>query len=723
MTSPWSIAADIFDPPSDGWVPLPHQVPPDGDWFAWLLMGGRGAGKTATAAHYMHDHVNGPPCLPGVPGGHWPAIIGPTIGDVVTSAVNGPSGLRRWEPDIKLRQVAGGTMVRWPNGTEAKVFGAHSPEDIERLRSGGNRCLAKGSLVLTKRGEVPIETVTRHDEVLTREGWRRVLARWDNGRKKTITMHFNNGRCLTLTPDHKVLVDGSWVEAGTVSIGAKMTPWETSAIQDNTSKSGKQPMGRFQKVMTSIIGTMTRRTTSSRTSSYSRGRNTGLGTPVNVDLTGTPEEAGRASLLSDSRQHRSPASNAGLSSSRSARSGSATKDAPTPTSSSTPKSPSSTTSFDVTTAMASSSPSGSPASPSQGSVLLSAVTEGPEVRVFDLTVDEHHEFYAEGVMVHNCFVWIEELAAMRYMQQAWQHMRYGLRVGPHPHVVISTTPKALTLVKELRKKAIEEKTNPDTGQREVVMTIASTKDNPHLDAGVRRALYEDYAGTRMGRQELDAEILEDVEGAMWNTGMIEADRLHEDWTDRFDRILVGVDPQGKNKADGKNDETGIVACGKIQKFLAHGDYSHLSHGFVLADRSGRFSPKGWAQEAIDLYHELGADGIVAEVNNGGDMVKSNIHAVDATVRVFEVTATRGKARRAAPIVNMYEQHRIHHVGVLPKLEDQMTTWDEFEPDESWSPDRMDAMVWALTKLMKPGSRRSSRDKDRSGGDQRLAGRR
>lgn len=458
MASPWSIAADMLDPPNDDWEPLPHQIPPDGDWFTWMLMGGRGAGKTATAAHYLHEHVNGPPCLPHVPGGHWPAIIAPTIGDGVTSCVNGPSGLRRWDPDIKVRQVAGGTMARWPNGCEAKIFGAHSPEDVERLRSGGNRCI----------------------------------------------------------------------------------------------------------------------------------------------------------------------------------------------------------------------------------------------------------------------VWAEELAAWRYIEQSWQHMRYGLRVGPHPHVIVSTTPKALKLIKELYRDGLEQNTDED-GQIKVVMTRATTADNPHLDAKVRRALFDDYAGTRMGRQELYAEILEDVENALWNTAMIENDRLNPAHRPHhFDRIVVGVDPQGKNKEDGKNDETGIIAVGRIDHWLAEGDYKHLPHGFVLEDHSGRYGAKEWADVAIECYYRLHADAIVVETNNGGDLVKRNIHASDPNVRVLEVTATRGKARRASPIVNIYEQHRIHHVGVFPHLEDQMTTWDQFEPDESWSPDRMDALVWALTRLFKPAIRRRGLPKGAQ--DRRLAGR-
>jgi phage terminase large subunit-like protein len=122
------------------WTPLPHQVPPPGDWYGWLLMAGRGAGKTDACARYIHEHVTGPPCLPG-PVPHWVGIIAPTLGDAVTSCYAGPSGLRVHSPEARMTTAQGGTVIRWPNGSEAKVFGSHSPEDVERLRSGGNRCV------------------------------------------------------------------------------------------------------------------------------------------------------------------------------------------------------------------------------------------------------------------------------------------------------------------------------------------------------------------------------------------------------------------------------------------------------------------------------------------------------------------------------------------------------------------------------------------------------
>lgn len=457
--SAFDIAADIIDDPDDTWEPLPHQIKPPGQWFAWLLMGGRGMGKTATAARYIHEHVMGPPCIEGVPGGHWVGIIGPTLGDAVTSCALGPSGLRLHDPALKVRQTAGGTTVRWSNGAEGKIFGAHSPEDVERLRSGGNRCM----------------------------------------------------------------------------------------------------------------------------------------------------------------------------------------------------------------------------------------------------------------------VWAEELAAWRYMTECWQHMRYGLRVGPWPHVIISTTPKNRMLIKELRNKAINGDVDPESGEREVVMTTATTEENPHLDQRVRRALYEDYGGTRLGRQELLGQILEDVESALWVESIIEANRVtaNSDLApNEFDALVVSVDP-----AVGGENEHGIVVVGKkntwpprerweMDRKIVEAREPHLllPHGFILDDLTCTGSPNVWAKKAINAYHNWDANYIVAERNNGGEMVMQTIHSLDPTVPVKLVWATKGKARRAEPVSLAYEQGRGHHVGTFPELEQQMTEFDPVDPDDAWSPDRMDAMVWGMTELLGTGQQVTTRER-------------
>lgn len=426
LADPFQFLADLIDPPElVNWEPLPHQIPPKGNWFYWMLMGGRGAGKTAAAARFAYEHAFGPPCLSEVPGGHWMALVGPTMGDAITSAVEGPSGLRKWDRGLKVQQKAGGTTVTFSNGAQMKVFGAYQQEDVERFRSGGNRCMC----------------------------------------------------------------------------------------------------------------------------------------------------------------------------------------------------------------------------------------------------------------------WLEEMAAWRYLEETWEQIRYGLRVGPRPHCIISTTPKARKLIKKLVKDAIAE---PGYGQ----VTSANTFANPHLDARVKQALKDDYEGTRMGRQELYAELLEDVENSLWTPDIIDRHRINLfDFPEKLDRLVVGVDPQGKEGGD----ETGIVVGGIIRTGFHATD--HRSHGFVLGDYTVDGQPEVWAKQAVRAFDDHLCNEVVAEINNGGDMVKATLRTQRSSLPVHVVHATRGKARRAEPVSALYEQGRIHHVGLFRELEDQMTGFDAIDPDPSWSPDRMDAMVWAMTRLM------------------------
>ena len=465
MKSILELAADIIDPPENRWRPLPHQIAPSGRWFIWLLLAGRGSGKTEAAARYFHEHINGPPCVRGVPGGHWPAIIAPTLGDGVTSCVNGPSGLRKYDSTVKVTQTVGGAMVKWKNGVEAKIFGAHTPEDVERLRSGGNRCL----------------------------------------------------------------------------------------------------------------------------------------------------------------------------------------------------------------------------------------------------------------------VWAEEAAAWRYLDECWKHMRYGLRLGTRPHAIVSTTPKNRKVIKDLIGAAKTGKATEDTGL--VVMTKATTRDNPHLPEHIKQMLFSDYGGTRLGRQELYAEVIDDVLGALWATGMIDPYRLDSNRTPKkWDAVVVSVDPPAKSTGA----ECGIIVQAKKRVWLPTREDPEckLSHAFVLDDCSRLGTPNEWGLAAVNAYNHWEADLMVVETNNGGDMVKNTVRHIDDLVRIKEVHASKGKNRRAEPIVSLYEQGRYHHVGIFPKLEEEMTTWDDEDPPDHWewivdsdsdtvSPDRMDALVWGGTHLMvAQNTTRTSKP-----GDVRLKGRR
>jgi len=422
------------------WRPMPHQIPPDGDWFLWLLLGGRNAGKTDACAAYMTEHVKGPPCLPDLPGGHRMSIIAPTLADAVDSCVNGPSGLRAHDLNVRLVQAPGGTIVRWPSGAEAKLFGAFQRQDVERLRAGGNRCLS----------------------------------------------------------------------------------------------------------------------------------------------------------------------------------------------------------------------------------------------------------------------WLEEFAAWPQLATAWTQMTLGTRLGRHPRAVGSTTPKPRPLLSSLIKKASDWRANPDTSPPRldrIVISRGQTKDNVHADPEVIAALYDAYSGTRLGRQELDAELLEDFEGAAWQREQIDADRVSS--APDLVRVFVGIDPStwgpdvGREYTDvGHGIETGIVAAG----------LSVDRQVYILDDLSGRFSPEKWAARAAKAYHRFHAQAIVPEINMGGAMVTDLLRLVDDSVRVKPVRAAKGKRARIEPVAALYEQHRAHHVGTLPILEDQMVGWD---PSESWSPDRIDALVWAVTQLAPWRSGRAS----------------
>ncbi len=281
------------------------------------------------------------------------------------------------------------------------------------------------------------------------------------------------------------------------------------------------------------------------------------------------------------------------------------------------------------------------------------------------------------------FAWVDELAKFRYMQATWDQLLFGLRLGEHPQVLVTTTPQPKPLIKELVARE----------GKSVYVTRGSTLDNKdNLAASTVQALYDRYGGTRLGRQELEGEILGDIPGALWNHEMIDNCRISEEEAPEYDRIIVAVDPAASSHEG--SDENGIVGVGLAR------DEDGYARGYVLADRSLRGSPEEWARAAVKLYRELGADRIVAEKNNGGEMVAHVIRSVDRSVPVTLVHASRGKHVRAEPISALYEQGRVHHVGRFDKLEDQMCLFsiDNIRDENTGSPDRVDALVWGLSQL-------------------------
>lgn len=273
--------------------------------------------------------------------------------------------------------------------------------------------------------------------------------------------------------------------------------------------------------------------------------------------------------------------------------------------------------------------------------------------------------------------WCDELAKWRYAQEAWDNLMMGLRLGQNPHAVVTTTPRPIHIIKGLMKRA-----HPKTGDGSVVLTKGTTFENLDNLSPAFRQIIERYQGTRLGRQELDAEVLEDVEGALWTLAQI--DKLRVDAHPELMRVVVAIDPAVTAREE--SDETGIVVAGRGTD----------KHYYILSDQSvGRVAPAVWAARAVNAYHDHKADLIVAEANNGGDMIRDLIRTIDPRVPVKKVHATRGKLTRAEPVSMLYEQGKAHHVGTFPALEDQMCN---YVPGDGDSPDRMDALVWAITEL-------------------------
>lgn len=311
------------------------------------------------------------------------------------------------------------------------------------------------------------------------------------------------------------------------------------------------------------------------------------------------------------------------------------------------------------------------------------------------------------------YAWADEMAAWRYMQYAWDMLMMGLRLGSHPHVCVTTTPRPLPLIKELVK------------DDRAVVVRGSTYDNMHnLAPTFQRAVLDRYAGTTLGRQELDAEILEDLPGALVARRFIDAARV--DVAPELDLIVVSVDPAGT----GTGDEAGLIVVGREARIVDEG--GNLANpvtagdAYVLADYSGQMSARETGLKAWKAFYEHGADYLVYEDNFGKQWLRDGLidayadyHRLDAEERrliksedeanhlsvpnpykfMRKVTAQHGKKLRAQPVAMRYEQLRVHHVGAFPEYEDQLTTW---LPDEvnAKSPDRIDAGVHGITYLLK-----------------------
>ena len=270
--------------------------------------------------------------------------------------------------------------------------------------------------------------------------------------------------------------------------------------------------------------------------------------------------------------------------------------------------------------------------------------------------------------------WIDELAKYKKARETWDMLQFTMRGGDDPRVMVTTTPRPIEIIKEILA-------DPTT-----VVTRGSTFDNAgNLPPQFLEKLKARYAGTRLGRQELEAEILGDLPGALWTQSVLDAYRV-SDPPDDIGRTVVAVDPAVTDTET--SDEHGLFVAG----------ISADQTGYALEDASQTGSPMDWARAAIRLAKKWNADGVVVEVNQGGDMVAHTLRTIAPNLNIIEVRATKGKHVRAEPIASLYEQGRIRHVGQFPELENQMTqtTTAGYQGDNS--PDRLDACVWAFTEL-------------------------
>ncbi len=271
--------------------------------------------------------------------------------------------------------------------------------------------------------------------------------------------------------------------------------------------------------------------------------------------------------------------------------------------------------------------------------------------------------------------WCEEVSSWKYAQDTWDNLMFGLRLGEAPQICVTTTPKPIQLLRDLIA-------DPTT----VITSGSSYENRANLTGIFFNTVIKRYEGTSLGRQEIHAELLEESEGALWKRQWLNDGRIGQ--APDLVRIVVAIDPAATSNET--SDETGIIAAGVDAE----------GNGYVLKDRSGRYTPDGWAKAAIALFDEVQADRIIGETNNGGEMVEFTLRTIQRSVSYKAVHASRGKQARAEPIVALYEQGKMHHVGMFPDLEDQLCNWEPNSGDRS--PDRLDALVWAFTELTQGG---------------------
>lgn len=663
------------------WARPDQQLEPPGDWTTWLFLGGRGVGKTRTGAEWIRANVESG-LMKRI------ALVGRDAADVRRVIVEGESGILAISPPwFYPKYEPSKRQISWPNGAVATIYTDAEPDALRGPQHDGAWCFSHGAMITSHQGaEMPIESIRPGAMVLTRDGPRRVIA--NSMRRASVgRVAFSNGRYLVGTADHPFLTPHGWTKMANLKEGDLLCamPASIGGAKDGTATTtvitssggraqsaariatafigqcGALLMGAFRRATISTTRTKIADITNSEISSAFRMPSINADTfpriqsPVSIGQKRRHLESGARTVrdqLSESRNLPD------LQSADHAKQGVQIG-----------KEPSRGNVNYV----------GENSKQSAASFVVSVVqswVEGGQASVFNLQVEDTPEYFANGVLVHNC----DELCKWKYAQETWDNLQFGLRLGSRPRQIVTTTPRSVPVLKDILKRS------------DTVITRGTTYDNrANLAPAFFREVIRRYEGTRLGRQELLGALLEDALGAMWSRAKLDQNRRSAIPIMR--RIVVGVDPPISSEE--KADECGIVVAGI--------DFD--GEGYVLADLSGGgMKPDEWGKKAVDAYHHFQADMLVAEANQGGEMVSAVLRHQDPRVPVKLVHASRGKVIRAEPVAMVYEQGRVHHIGSFPELEDQMCLFTvDFDRKTQGSPDRLDACVWAFTELM-PGKR-------------------
>lgn len=644
----------------------PEQLPANTPWKVWLVLAGRGWGKSRTGAEWVRAYAenNSNARI---------AAVARTAADVRDVMIEGESGIMSVCPPWNYPTYEPSKRrVTWPNGAMVTTYSADKPDALRGPQHTAAWCFTAGTKILTRSGEIPIEDIQSGDYVWTRCGLSPVVA--VGSRTEMVgKIRFSNGSVLEVTQDHPIFSNGKWVPAGVLSKGQCVTHVLNGAESDGTAtqagttniearevNKGEIAIDCIERFIERIMGI------SQKVGIFTIKTAIGLTTPLITWLyfTGSIKDFfSKKTLSPDAIGLQKICSNAlavfvAKTSDVKSQSTLSVKHAST---NERIKNDPKKESFVKT------SPQFLQPVADDFAVNVASTWERVGLaKVFNIQVEDTPEYFANGILVHNC----DEIAAWRYTD-AWDQLQLGLRLGDDPKCIVTTTPRPTAFIKRLYK---------DTN---TYVTTGTTEDNAaNLAPSFLHTVKERYEGTRLGAQELQGLILEDIAGALWNLDSIA--RIEDCDLPTMDRIVVAIDPAVTNSET--SDETGIVVCGISNK-----------RGYVLGDYSIKASPDTWARRALAAYDEHKADLIIGEVNNGGDLVESIMRTVRPTINFKAVRASRGKVARAEPVSALYEQGKVLHAGVFKELEDQMTS---YVPGVSRkSPDRMDALVWGMSELL------------------------